>query len=192
MAMNLLQQYTTVHSKRCRGLGLNVAKSLLAVGDGVSELPPWLKELCIFGVLGDEESKGGLFAKAAGKGSAGIPDPAGLMRLYIKHHQYGEACDVVTSLLSKQRTFHSSITSSSRLPEKGSIDYVPYDLIDMLWNMIESIISSNSSTPSEDIRAQIQLLLKKRNCMEQALETHFESLKTSEEGLISARRLSRA
>jgi hypothetical protein len=109
------------------------------------------------------------------------------MRLYIKHHQYGEACDVVTTLLSKQRALHSY-----RLPEKGSIDYVPYDLIDMLWNMIESIIASNSSTPSEDARAQVQLLLKRRKCMEQALESHFESLKTSEEGLISARRLSHA
>ena len=187
MAMNLLQQYTTVHSKRCPGLGLKVAKSILAVEDGVSELPMWLKELCIFGIPGDDESKGGLFAKAAGKGYAGFPDPAGLMRLYIKHHQYGEACDVVTTLLSKQRALHSY-----RLPEKGSIDYVPYDLIDMLWNVIESIIASNSSTPSEDLRAQVQLLLKKRKCMEQALESHFESLKTSEEGLISARRLSRA
>ena len=148
MAMNLLQQYTTVHSKRCPGLGLKVAKSILAVEDGVSELPMWLKELCIFGIPGDDESKGGLFAKAAGKGYAGFPDPAGLMRLYIKHHQYGEACDVVTTLLSKQRALHSY-----RLPEKGSMDYVPYGLIDMLWNMIESIIASNLSTPSEDALA---------------------------------------
>ncbi len=85
-AMNLFQQYTTIYSKRCHGLGLNVAKSILVVGDGVSELPRWLKELCIWGIPGDDESKVGLFAKAAGKGCAGIPDPAGLMHLHIKHH----------------------------------------------------------------------------------------------------------
>jgi hypothetical protein len=192
MAMNLLQQYTIAHSKRCLGLGLSVAKSILAVGDGLIQLPPWLKKLCIFGLPSDEEINGGLFAMVAGKGSACIPDPAGLMRLYIKHNQYGEACDVVTSLLSNQQALHLNKSSSSRLPEKGSIDYVPYDLIDMLWDMIESIITAGSSADSEAVGAQIQLLLKKRNGMERALEKHFESLKTSEEGLLSARRLSLA
>ncbi|KAL3822134.1 hypothetical protein ACHAXA_011912 [Cyclostephanos tholiformis] len=192
MAMNLLQQYTTVHSKRCPGLGLIVAKSIMGVGDGLTQLPPWLKKLCIFGISSNEEIKGGLFAMAAGKGIACIPDPAGLMRLYIKHHQYGEACDVVTSVLSTQRALDSNNAASSRLPEKGSIDYVPYDLIDMLWDMIECIITANSSSASDAVCAQIHMLLKKRNGMERALEAHFESLKTNEEGLISARRLSHA
>jgi hypothetical protein len=192
MAMNLLQQYTTVHSKRCLGLGLSVAKSIMDVRNGVTQLPPWLKKLCIFGLSSDEEINGGLFAMAAGKSSACIPDPAGLMRLYIKHDQYGEACDVVASLLSSQQALHLNKSTSSRLPEKGSIDYVPYDLIDMLWDMIESVITANSSADSEAVGAQIYVLLKKRNGMERALEKHFESLKTSEEGLLSARRLSLA
>jgi hypothetical protein len=183
MAMNLLQQYTTMYSKRCHGLGLKVANSILGKD---AELPMWLKELCIFGVPNDEGSNDGLFAQL-GKGSCGIADPAGLMRLYIKYHQYGEACNVVTKLLSRQRT---TLAASCRLPEKGSIDYVPYDLIDMLWDMIESIITSHSCTPSDGVHAQVQMLLKKRQCMDQALTSHFESLKISEDGLSSARVIS--
>jgi len=189
MAMDLLQQYTSVYYKRCSGLCLSVANAILRVGDSVSELPLWLKDLCMFGTSGDEESKNGLFAQPAGKDND-IANPAGLMRLYIKHHQYGEACDVVTSILSKQTSLSSN--ASSRLPEKGSIDYVPYDLIDMLWNMIDSIVVSNSSNSSEDVKSQVKSLTKRRNCMEQALDKHFELLKMSEEGLISARGLSRA
>jgi len=182
MAMNLLQQYTTMYSKRCHGLGLSVANSILGKD---SELPMWLKELCIFGVPNDGRSNDGLFAQSS-KESCGNSDPAGLMRLYIKYHQYGEACNVVTLLLSQRTT----LAASCRLPEKGSIDYVPYDLIDMLWDIIESIITSNSCAPSDGVHAKVQLLIKKRECMEQALENHFESLKISEDGLSSARVIS--
>jgi len=190
MAMNLLQQYTTAYSVKCRGLALDVASAILQSGD-VSKLPLWLKELCMFG-SSTLDGNNGLFAhQPMPKENSIIADPAGLMRLFIKHHQYGEACDVVVSILSKQLSCSEDATSS-RLPEKGSIDYVPYDLIDMLWNMIESIstttVQSNSS--GEDVKSQVKSLIKKRNCMENALEKHFDSLRISEEGLKSARTLS--
>ncbi|KAL7435955.1 hypothetical protein ACHAXH_003008 [Discostella pseudostelligera] len=191
MAMDLLQQYTIVHSKRCRGLGLNVARAILKEGNGMSNLPAWLIELCTFGLPGDGNQEGGLFVRTAEKGS-GIADPAGLMRLLIQNHQYGEACDVASSILSKREKTSSCLRDTgacSRLPEKGSIDYIPYDLIDMLWDMIESIITSHSPSFCKDVRSQVQSLTKKRYCLEQSLETHFESLKLSEEGLVSARRL---
>ena len=186
MAMDLLQQYTTVYSGKCHGLVLHVANAIL---DVVSELPLWLKDLCIFGLPNEvQNTKDGLFAQpiSTNKVNAGIADPTGLMRLYIKHHQYGEACDVVTSILSKTPSQSSSTT---RLPEKGNIDYVPYDLIDMLWDMIDSIITSNSTSTDDDVKAKVKALIKKRSDMEQALEGHFVSTKTSEEGLQSARRL---
>ncbi|KAL3772607.1 hypothetical protein ACHAWU_002513 [Discostella pseudostelligera] len=185
IAMDLLQQYTIVHSKRCPGLGLNVARAILKEGKGMSNLPAWLTELCTFGLPGDGNHEGGLFVQTAGKGS-GIADPAGLMRLLIQNHQYGEACDVASSILSKREETFSCLRdtrASSRLPEKGSIDYIPYDLIDMLWDMIESIIATNSPSSCKDVRSQVQSLTKKRYRMERSLETHFESLKLSEEGL---------
>jgi len=184
MAMDLLQQYTTVYSKRCHRLGLNVADAILKE---VSELPLWLRDLCMFDVTSSGSSKNGLFAQRNdGQGRAAVADPTALMRLYIKHHQYGEACGVVTSILSTEQ----SNDSSTRLPEKGNIVNVPYDLIDMLWDMIESIITSNSSSTSpDDVKSQVQALINKRSSMEKALEKHFDNIKTNEEGLKSARRL---
>jgi len=184
MAMDLLQQYTTVYSKRCHRLGLNVADAILKE---VSELPLWLRDLCMFDVTSSGSSKNGLFAQRNdGQGRAAVADPTALMRLYIKHHQYGEACGVVTSILSTEE----SSDSSTRLPERGNIVNVPYDLIDMLWDMIESIITSNSSsTSSDDVKSRVQALINKRSSMEKALENHFDNIKTNEEGLKSARRL---
>jgi len=196
MAMSLLRQYTTVYYERCRGLGLNIADAILKAGEGVSELPLWLKELCMFGNIAEDgnssgsASQSGLFAQLNGADTSTLADPAGLMRLYIKHHQYGEACDVVTSILTKQQNMPNSTRSSSRLPEKGSIDWIPYNLIDMLWNVIESIVSTHPSNSSKDVTSQVNSLIKMRGGMEKALEKHFEMLKMSEEGLRSARALS--
>ncbi|KAL9189233.1 hypothetical protein ACHAXT_011723 [Thalassiosira profunda] len=182
MAMGLLRQYTTMYSKRCQGLALKVADAILQAGSGTSQLPLWLVELCLWGIPGEEKSESGLFAQSK------IADPAGLMRLYIKHHQYGAACGVVTSILSKKTTSEES----SRLPEKGSVDFVPYDLIDQLWSMIENIAATNAANTSADVKAQVQSLVDRRDGMEQALEKHFASLKISEEGIKSARALASA
>jgi len=197
MAMDLLKQYTSVYSMRCCGLALAVASAILQIEDGPSELPLWLKDFCVFGtIIADDKASGdGLFAQQASSNDNVTADPAGLMRLFIKHHQYGEACDVVVSLLSKRQKSHSQNAPSTRLPEKGNIDYVPYDLIDMLWNMIDSIINSpaaSSSRASDDAKSQIKSLTVKRTRMENAIEKHLESLRISEEGLKSARRLSSA
>ena len=188
-SMDLLQQYTTTYSKRCHGLSLYVANTILQVGDGVSTLPLWLKNLCMFGISGESGcgSERGLFAQPTKKGNS-IADPAGLMRLFVKHHQYGEACDVVTSILSKQAALKPGQYTS--LPEKGSIDWLPYDLIDMLWIMIGGI-ASKSSTSSEAVKSKIKALTRKRATMETALENHFESLRVGEEGLASSRALAK-
>ena len=186
--MSLLHQYTVGYSKRCYGLALDVASAILQVGCDMCELPIWLKELCMFGIPDMDMSnshQNGLFAQQSVPNGNAVGDPARLMRLFIKHHQYEEACDVVVAVLAK----NSKNVPSRRLPEKGNIDYVPYDLIDLLWNIIESIIASHSN-PSDDIKSQIKSLIKKRSCMEESLTKHFKSLVISEEGLRSARSLS--
>lgn len=180
MAMNLLHQYTTAYSKRCGGLGLSVASAILDLSEN-AVLPIWLKDLCMFGSPANESN---LFARRNCDSS--IADPSALVRLLMSHHKYEESCEVVTTILSSQA---SSTSPSSRLPEKGSIDYVPYDLIDRLWQIIENIASSSASA-SEKTQKKIQLLLKSRTCMEKSLTKHFERLKLSEDGLRSARTLS--
>lgn len=189
MAMALLQQYTAGYSKRCRGLALDVASAILQVGGDMFELPLWLKELCMFGIPDDAnaESKScrnGLFAQQSTPQGTFVGDPARLMRLFIKHHQYEEACDVVVAVLAQ----NAKTATSRRLPEKGSIDYVPYDLIDLLWNIIDSILASHSD-PATEVQSQLTSLTKKRRHMKTALTQHFASLVISEEGLQSARSL---
>ena len=192
MAMNLLQQYVTVYSKRCRGLALSVARAILRSAGGTSGLPRWLKDLCMFGTpAAGDLSVYGSFAQQRCKGtdnSRDNADPAGLIRVFMEYGKYEQACSVVISIFSV--TF-AQADASSRLPEKGSIDYVPYDLIDNLWNSIERIVRK---TPSETgaRKDEISSLLQCRGRMEDALKNHFESLKTSEEGLQSARALSHA
>ncbi|KAL7457142.1 hypothetical protein ACHAWC_008639 [Mediolabrus comicus] len=182
MAMNLLHQYTTSYSKRCQGLGLSVASAIFKVSGGHAALPIWLKDLCMFG---SSATGSNLFAQRNGSDSS-VGNPAGLIRLLIANHKYHDACDVVTAILSSQA---SRPNPSSRLPEKGSIDYVPYDLIDTLWDIIE-VIASHSASETDMNQKKIQCLLKSRACMEKSLVRHFERCKLSEDGLRSARTLS--
>jgi hypothetical protein len=181
MAMNLLHQYTTSYSKRCQGLGLSVASAIFKVSGGHAALPIWLKDLCMFG---SSATGSNLFAQRNGSDSS-VANPSGLIRLLIANHKYQDACDVVTAILSSQA---SRPNPSSRLPEKGSIDYVPYDLIDTLWDIIE-VIASHSASETDMNQKKIQCLLKSRACMEKSLVRHFERCKLSEDGLLSARRL---
>lgn len=186
MAMDLVQQYTTTYADSCHGLANSVARAFLISTGGELDLPIWLKNLCMFGTTEgvDPSSTGGLFAQHRVSGvenTRNAADPAGLIRVFMEFGRLEDACDIVVAvLLSKNHE-----ASSNRLPEKGNIDYVPYDLIDTLWNTIEAVASSDMETSDG-----IAMLLKKRSHMENALKRHFESLKISEEGLQSARVLS--
>ncbi|KAL7513143.1 hypothetical protein ACHAXN_011101 [Cyclotella atomus] len=184
LAMNLLRQYTTVYSRSCNGLGLHVAGSILLISEGTYALPNWLKELCTFGVDSVEDKKCGLFASP--KRNDQVADPAGLVRLYMEYHRYKEACDVVTSVLSRRNGQLSS--TSSRLPEKGSIDFLPYNLIDSLHAVISNITGSVTSDDPA-VQSKLVALRLAQSGMEKALIKHFELLKLSEEGLMSARAL---
>ena len=185
MAMSLLSQYTTSYSERCGGLSLSVASAMLDLDENAA-LPIWLKDLCTFGRLANENNC--IFAERNNVNSSIGADPPGLVRLLMSHHKYGDACDVVTAVLSASQASRQS--SSNRLPEKGSIDFVPYELIDELWQSIE-MIASNKSSYSDDDQKKIQMLLQSRDSMELSLSEHFQSLKTSEDGLQSARTLSK-
>jgi hypothetical protein len=185
MAMNLLYQYTTSYSTRCRGLGLSVASAILEFSSGNVVLPIWLKDLCMIGRPTNESN---LFAQRNSSMhdvDINVADPSGLVHLLMAHHKYGDACDVVSATLSSP----VSQSPTNRLPEKGNIDYVPYDLIDNLWDTIE-VIASKSASESAENQKKIQRLLQSRGCMERSLAQHFERCKMSEDGLRSARTLS--
>jgi hypothetical protein len=74
--------------------------------------------------------------------------------------------------------------SASRIPEKGNIDFVPYNVIDMLWELVDKTLRQGSI--SESTKSQLRV---SRMKMEDALAFHFNLLKISDEGLRSARAL---
>ena len=179
LAMNLLRQYTSVYSQSCHNLGLHVAAAIFLTSDGTQDLPHWLKELCIFG---DDELKSAAFASAKGKHA--VADPAGLVRLLMNYRRYYEAADVIVTVLTER---NKCLSPSNRLPEKGSIDFVPYDLIDALHQTITDIITTFGSASDPVIQDELIALKSIQKRLEKSLLQHFELLKLSEEGLTSAR-----
>ena len=98
-----------------------------------------------------------------------------------------EACNIVTVTLSglgSQENGSRESRASSRLPEKGDIDFVPYRKIDILWNLIDFALSNHKVDASEG-----KLITLARDKMEAALEKHFALMKISELGMRSARAL---
>ena len=170
-AMELLRRMTLAGSSL---LAVEVAECLLDRSTCRTNLPSWLQSL----LLGIDE-EGGLFAKSSK--SKNKSDPSALMGLYLNRGMYKEACEVVSTVLSGKSR---KTRASSRLPEKGDIDYVPYHKIDLLWNLIqESIASGYVITEEKDE------MLASRTKMEESLAMHFDLMKISQMGLQSARML---
>merc|ERR1712113_1027284 len=108
-------------------------------------------------------------------------NPSALLTLYTRRGMFLEACNVVTVILGDNER---ATKAASRLPEKGSIDYVPYSSIDLIWNLIEIARSKGVYSTNEERR-----ILKSRGDMEHAIQKHFEYMKVSEMGMRSARML---
>ena len=174
IGMKLLEHYITKYASSTNSLAIEVATKLLDLDNGKAKLPLWLTNL----LLKSNSINDGLFAsKQSSFANATASDPSALLSLYIKRGLYVEACEVVSgTLLGNARRRQEA---SSRLPEKGNIDYVPYPTIDILWHFIQEQIDSGNDTD--------HTLLQARNRMERSLEEHFELMKLSEQGMHSAR-----
>ena len=183
--MDLLRIYTTKYANSSNSLAIEVATTMLDSNTsygGVSKLPVWLTDLlcgtnesCFAGRVSPGDDHNGVDV------ASGAASPSALVKLYIERARYAEACEVVAKVLDDSGSRVSS--PSARLPEEGSIDFVPYNTIDQLY----SIIASARFT-SEEVKAEV---LASRAKMEEALERHFERMRISEEGAVSARALGR-
>ena len=211
IAMKLVHRFTSMYAATGQNnsfLASEVAETILDLDRGCSELPFWLHDLCMGSITNATNNAGagagaatsGLFAKCGGSGSGGggVGNPTDLIRLYMKYGMLSNACKVVHDILEGGSSSSSGSGSSireelatKRLPEKGCIDFVPYAVIDQLWNMIETYVQSTSSgiIISEADVVKKESLLKDRNAMEHAIEKHLELMKISEMGLLSARAL---
>ena len=172
-AMELLRRATLGYSSASCPLAIEVAERLLDLSWWRTGLPLWLQYFLI-GVHGEEP---GLFAKSSRSNNLG--DPSALMGLYLKRGLYQEACDVVsTILLEKSRESQAA----SRLPEKGDVDFVPYQKIDLLWFLVQDVVEAGLLLPDER-----ETLLASRAKMEQSLAKHFDLMRISDMGMQSAR-----
>jgi len=180
--MDLLRIYTTKYANSSNSLAIEVATTLLDSNIGMSKLPIWLTDL----LCGTTDS---CFAGRVSPGddhnlvevASGAAFPNALVKLYIERARYADACEVIAKVLDDSGSRVSS--PSARLPEEGSIDFVPYNTIDQLYSIIESARFTSDEAQKE--------VLNSRTKMEEALERHFERMRISEEGAVSARALGR-
>ena len=154
-------------------IAIDLAEAFLDLDGGRAKLPCWLTSL----IMGNRHftDTSGLFGKSDG-------NPTALLNLYIKYGMYIDGCELVTSILLGDENARRQ-AAPSRLPERGSIDFVPYEKIDILWNTIESCLRH---LQDRDAKSK---LLRSRSAMEYALHKHFQLMKVSEQGMLSARAL---
>lgn len=82
-----------------------------------------------------------------------------------------DACDLVSKVLvgdGKER----NTMAASRVPEKGDIDFVPYNKIDLLWNLVDTALRQGAT--NEPTKSQLRI---SRMQMEDALQFHSKLLK---------------
>ena len=177
-AMELIRQIVLDRDAAATPIALQVAGCFLQQSD--AQLPQWLQDH----LLGLGEEQAGLFGKMP-KGTSRANAPA-LCTLYMQNGRYVDACNLVTKVLmggdSEGQARKS--TAASRVPEKGNMDFVPYNKIDMLWDLVDHALRQGSI--EESTKSQLRV---SRMKMEDALKLHFSLLKISEEGLTSARAL---
>jgi hypothetical protein len=188
-AMELTQKLTTVCTSATSPIALEVAEALLDLDQDRSSLPLWLERL-LLGVTGVSDAAGLFSKRQNGDATAYNGDPTGLLGLYMKRGMYIEACGVVSgvltgSVLDGDGTRSRESRAPARLPEKGDIDFVPYDKIDVLWNLVHHACSNHLIDSREKKKLQ-----ESKDAMEKALEKHFELMGISEQGARSARALS--
>ena len=184
-ALALIRKITLAYSTAETPLALDVASGILNFHESDVSLPAWLENL-LLGIGGKQPN--GLFAKRPVSDSSGyLGNPSALLSLYMKQGMFIEACNVVTGTLlghDGSDTDSRQSNASSRLPEKGEVDFVPYTKIDLLWNFIEVVLSKPEVDKVERLKVR-----EARDQMESALQKHFVLLKISEMGMKSARAL---
>ena len=180
LAMELIRKIVLNRDSAATPIALQVAGAFLEMSN--AQLPHWL-ENHLTGI-GDETP--GLFGKTLkGKSRA---NASALCTLYMHHGRYVAACNLVTRVLTggDDEANARKGLSVSRVPEQGNIDFVPYNKIDLLWDLVERALRQGSI--DESTKSQLRV---SRMKMEDALKLHFSLLKISEEGLRSARALAK-
>merc|ERR1712151_759786 len=119
---------------------MGITETLLDIDSNKSRIPLRLTELFVGAGEGKEDGSG-LFASFSSIYLQGSGNPSILVNIFMKRGLYVRASEIVCSILLRNLMKREN-AAPSRLPENGSIDFVPYSLIDSLWSMIDTEISS--------------------------------------------------
>lgn len=183
-AMNLIRLLVLRYSSAEQPLAVELASEMLTGKYPLTVLPSWLEQIVLFGST--LEDLPGLFSRrrlpTTNDGYLG--DPSRLLSLYIHRGLYTDACRVVCSVLEGPRHDFRQAAAPSRVPEKGEVDCLPIQNIDMLWNLIELSVKNGRFLDCGSA------VLQARSSMEQSLTKYFELLGISDSGAKSTRALS--
>ena len=167
-------------------LALFVASELLRIEEGRGDLPLWLTKM-----LGGGGSANSLFATLSPSESEGDENATGLLRLYMEWGLYVEALVLIRDCLSSGQDFEARKNKALTIPpEKGGIDYVPYNTIDVLFELVDETLDGGLGG-GELSQGSKMALKKARDDAENALREHFKVLKLGEDALSSSRALAR-
>ena len=168
------------------GLALFVASELLRIEEGRGDLPLWLTSM-----LGGGGSANSLFATLSPSEGDSDENAPGLLRLYMEWGLYVEALVLVRDCLSSGQDFEARKNNAlTTPPEKGGVDYVPYNTIDTLFELTDETLGGGLGGVDLSQDA-VEVLQKARNDAEATIREHFKVLKLGEEALSSARALAR-
>jgi len=177
-SMELLRTIVCTYARPNNGQAVEVARALLDLGsDPSAALPLWLCEILT------GEQKDGVFASS--KTSCSPKNPTALMKLYLERGLLLPAVEVVVTLLTGKSDggLKKRKAATRRIPEKGSIDFIPYAYIDLLYRLIQKAEETETKEVCE--------LASGRRKLEEALQFHFNHLCVSEEAMQSARLLNK-
>ncbi|KAL7569214.1 hypothetical protein ACA910_016770 [Epithemia clementina (nom. ined.)] len=179
-AMTLLERVTTKYTTAETPLAKELADCFITEHK-LAALPQWLVSLLTCGSDPRNQAPG-LFAKRPEKGSSiYLGDPCALLNIYIMAGMYHLACGLVSSVLDIAGQKPNA--TAMRLPEKGNMDFVPYEKIDILYNLIDTAVE-NGDLEDGEFRETVLLA---RSRMVESLEAYFDRMEVSEAGLRSAR-----
>ena len=182
LALHLTEVLTMKFTSHDSPLAKEVAQAMLAPDRICTPLPGWLESLLLSGT-----SPGllltGMFAPRSHDSVGYFGDPEVLLTLYTTNGLFKDACRVVTAIFERSNSRVNHVPS--RLPEKGEIDYIPFDKIDLLWNFVDMKLQKNFLKREDRIDLETACL-----SMKKSIEKYFNLLRISEMGQHSARVLS--
>jgi hypothetical protein len=173
-AFDLLETVVTREGNAKNGLALALATEILKTP--TRRLPEWLTRL----LTGSGETgvnRVGLFATVGAAKyhpSELQADPAGLLRLYMKIGDFVSALKLVGEVLTCGGNMKAREESSRLAPEMGGIHFVPYNTIDVLFELVDERIATKGAGSRE--------LQEARKFCEGALKEHFKCMFDAEEG----------